>query len=42
MQLILEKIATPKVKQVNYLDETTRGDQGFGSTNKPWEEEKTS
>ena len=39
-QLILKKIATPTVEQVNDLDETTRGNQGFGSTDKPQEEEK--
>ena len=39
-QLILEKIATPKIKQVNDLDETVRGSQGFSLTNKPQEEEK--
>ena len=39
-QLILEKIATPKIKQVNNLDETTRGDQGFGSTDRHQEKEK--
>ena len=39
-QLILEKIATPEIEQVNSLDETARGSQGFGSTDKPQEEEK--
>ena len=34
-QLILEKIATPEIEQVNSLYETTRGSQGFGSTDKP-------
>ena len=34
-QLILEKIATPKIEQVNDLDEIVRGSQGFGLTNKP-------
>ncbi len=31
-QLILEKIATPEVQEVTDLDETARGDGGFGST----------
>ena len=31
-QLILEKIETPEIEQVDSLDETTRGSQGFGST----------
>ena len=39
-QLILEKIATPMVKQVENLDETARGSQGFGSTDKHQEKEK--
>ena len=39
-QLILEKIATPTVEQVENLDETTRGNQGFGLMDKPQEEEK--
>ena len=39
-QLILEKIATPKIEQVDSLDETTRGNQGFGSMDKPLEGEK--
>ena len=39
-QLILKKMATPKVKQVNSLDITTRGDQGFGSTGGHQEKEK--
>ena len=39
-QLILEKIATPAVEQVENLNETTRGNQGFGSTDKPQEAEK--
>ena len=34
-QLILEKIANPEIKQVDSLDETTRGDRGFGSTDNP-------
>ena len=29
-QLILKKVAIPKVKQVENLDETARGNQGFG------------
>ena len=39
-QLILEKIATPKVEQVENLDETTRGNQGFGSMDGHQEKEK--
>ena len=39
-QLILEKIATPMIEQVEDLDKTTRGNQGFGSTDEPQEEEK--
>ena len=39
-QLILKKIATPMIEQVENLDKTTRGDQGFGSMDKPQEEEK--
>jgi deoxyuridine 5'-triphosphate nucleotidohydrolase len=31
-QLILEKIRTPEVKEVEELDETKRGEKGFGST----------
>ena len=31
-QLILEKIATPEVELVDELDDTERGDGGFGST----------
>ena len=31
-QLILEKIDTPPVKEVQDLDETVRGSGGFGST----------
>src|SRR6185312_986682 len=31
-QLILEKIATPEVLEVDELDQTERGDKGFGST----------
>jgi dUTP pyrophosphatase len=33
-QLILEKIMTPKVEEVESLDETTRGAGGYGSTGK--------
>lgn len=33
-QLILEKISTPLVLEVQDLDETERGDRGFGSTGK--------
>ena len=40
MQLILEKIATPAIEQVENLDETVRGRQGFGSTDEHQEEEK--
>lgn len=32
-QLILERILTPEVIEVEELDETTRGSGGFGSTN---------
>ena len=39
-QLILEKIATPEIEQVDSLDETIRGNQGFGSTDKPPEKEQ--
>ena len=39
-QLILEKIATPTIEQVDDLDKTTRGSQGFGSMDKHQEEEK--
>ena len=39
-QLILEKIATPTIEQVDGLDKTTRGSQGFGSTDEHQEEEK--
>ena len=31
-QLILEQIKTPDVQEVEKLDETIRGEQGFGST----------
>ena len=34
-QLILEKIATPEIEQVDSLDETVRGDRGFRSTDDP-------
>ena len=33
-QLILEKISTPDVLEVNELDDTVRGEGGFGSTGK--------
>lgn len=33
-QLILERIATPPVEEVIELDETQRGEKGFGSTDK--------
>ena len=39
-QLILEKIATPTIEQVEDLDKTTRGNQGFGLMDEPQEEEK--
>ena len=39
-QLILEKIAAPKVEQVEELDKMIRGDQGFGLTGGHQEEEK--
>ena len=39
-QLILEKIATPAIEQVENLDETVRGRQGFGSMDERQEEEK--
>ena len=32
VQLILEKISTPEVLMVDDLDESDRGDSGFGST----------
>ena len=31
-QLILEKISMPQIVQVSELDDTVRGEQGFGST----------
>jgi len=31
-QLIIEKISTPEVVEVESLDETARGEGGFGST----------
>lgn len=31
-QLIIEKISTPEVQEVDSLDETLRGEGGFGST----------
>ena len=39
-QLIHKKIATPMIKQVENLDETAKGSQGFGSTDKHQEKEK--
>lgn len=33
-QLILERIMTPQVQEVESLDETTRGAGGYGSTGK--------
>ena len=39
-QLILEKIATPAIEQVENLNETVGGSQGFGSMDKHQEEEK--
>ena len=39
-QLILEKIATPTIEQVEDLNKTVRGSQGFGSMDKHREEEK--
>ena len=39
-QLILEKIAMPAIEQVENLDETVRGSQGSGSTDKHQKEEK--
>ena len=39
-QLILEKIAMPAIEQVENLDETVRGSQAFGSTDKHQEQEK--
>ena len=39
-QLILEKIATLTIEQVEDFDKTTRGNQGFGLTDEPQEEEK--
>ena len=38
--MILEKIATPEVKRVDNLDETVRGSQGFGSTDKSPEKDQ--
>ena len=37
-QLIFEKIKTPIVKETNDLDDTRRGDRGFGSIG-IWSEE---
>lgn len=31
-QLVIEKISTPEVEEVQSLDETLRGEGGFGST----------
>ena len=31
-QIILERAITPKIYQVDQLDQTNRGEQGFGST----------
>jgi len=31
-QLVLERIATPEVEEVASLEETERGEGGFGST----------
>ena len=39
-QLILEKIATPTIEQVEDLNKTVRGSQGFGLTDEHREEEK--
>ena len=39
-QIILEKIATPTIEQVENLDDTTRGSQGFGSMDEHQEKEK--
>ena len=39
-QLILKKIATPAIEQVEDLDKTARGSQGFGSTDEHWEGER--
>ena len=39
-QLILEKIATPTVEQVENLDEMARGSQGFGLMDEHQEKEK--
>ena len=39
-QIILEKIATPTIEQVENLDETARGSKGFGSMDKHQEKEK--
>ncbi|KAG6473328.1 hypothetical protein ZIOFF_067243 [Zingiber officinale] len=40
-QLIIEKIALPEVEEVQFLDQTPRGSQSFGSTDKQ-EEKKVS
>ena len=31
-QLVIEKISTPDVEEVDSLDDTTRGSGGYGST----------
>lgn len=33
-QLVLEQIVTPEVEELEELDDTERGEGGFGSTNK--------
>lgn len=33
-QIIIEKISTPQIQQVETLDDTERGENGFGSTGK--------
>ena len=38
--MILEKIATPEIEQVDNLDKTVRGSQGFGSTDKSPEKDQ--
>ena len=38
--MILEKIATPEIEQVDNLDETVRGSQGFGLTDKSPEKDQ--
>ena len=39
-QLILEKISTPEIKQVDNLDKTVKSDQGFRSMDKPPEKDQ--